>query len=135
MASPRLQWSGDRLIKSFLKFANPGLFCLFSFFSHSNSNDKYTTEKRVDGVLGTRTRASGWKVQMNPLSYGGTHKIFIFFIGAAPGHKLRFSWAGSVKYGLRPQFIQVRFLQIIHLCKNDELIRSKMSVPTLMLGW
>ena len=45
----------------FLNGPIPASFCLFSFFSHSNSNDKYTIwtikiEKSVDGVLGTRTR-------------------------------------------------------------------------------
>ena len=39
----------------------PATFCLFSFFSHSNSNNKYTIwtiqiEKSVDGVLGTQTQ-------------------------------------------------------------------------------
>ena len=41
------------------KWAKPGLFCLFSFFSR----DKYSTNltinyKSIDGVLGTRTRGS-----------------------------------------------------------------------------
>ena len=41
------------------KWAKPGLFCLFSFFSR----DKYSTNltinyKSIDGVLGTQTRGS-----------------------------------------------------------------------------
>ena len=39
---------------------------------------KFKLKKSVDGVLGIRTRAAGWKAQTNPLSYGGTPStIFI----------------------------------------------------------
>ena len=31
-----------------------------------------TNDKSVDGVLGSRTWAAGWKAQTNPLSYAGT---------------------------------------------------------------
>ena len=44
----------------FKKGPIPASFCLFSFFSHSNSSDKYTLriEKSLDGVHGTWTRSS-----------------------------------------------------------------------------
>ena len=54
------------------KWAKPGSFCLFSFFSHEKYSSNTINEKSVDGVLGTRTRAAGWQVQTNPLSYGDT---------------------------------------------------------------
>ena len=31
----------------------------------------FKLKKSVDGVLGIRTRAAGWKARTNPLSYGG----------------------------------------------------------------
>ena len=40
------------------KWAKPGSFCLFSFFSHEKYSSNTINEKSVDGVLGTRTRAS-----------------------------------------------------------------------------
>ena len=51
----------------------PASFCLFSSFSHSISNDKFTIwtiwiEKSVDGVLGTQTRG-GRSFQTNNTNF------------------------------------------------------------------
>ena len=58
------------------KRAKLGLF-LFIFVLFSHRMDKYSTnltivEKALMACLGVKPRAAGWKVQMNPLSYGGT---------------------------------------------------------------
>ena len=56
---------------------NLASFCLFSFLSHDKHSTNLTiNDKNIDGVLGTQTWAAGWLVQMNPLSYGGTPKLF-----------------------------------------------------------
>ena len=44
---------------SFLK-NGPNPFCLFSFFSHDKYSANTINDKRVDSVLGTRTRVAGW---------------------------------------------------------------------------
>ena len=63
----------DGKVNFFLKNGpNPASFCLFLFF-FSHCKEKYSTNltinyKSIDGVLGSRTEAAGWKA----LSYGGT---------------------------------------------------------------
>ena len=60
----------------FQKWADPGLFLfIFRYFliPIRMTNIQFELYKSsLDGVLGTQTRGTGWKAQMNPLSYGGT---------------------------------------------------------------
>ena len=66
-----------RTVGNFFKNGpNPASF-LFIFVLFSHHMDKYSTnltiiEKVLMACLGVEPGASGWKVQTNPLSYGGT---------------------------------------------------------------
>ena len=50
---------------------------IFVLFKSQNSNK---IDKSEDGVLGIRTRATGWKVQTYPLSWGGCNPTLIYVI-------------------------------------------------------
>ena len=53
----------------FLK--NGPLFVYFGSFHIPIQMTNIQFEKSIDGVLGTRSGAAGWKGLTNPLSYGG----------------------------------------------------------------
>ena len=55
---------------------NRPLFVYFRSF-HNVKTNLTIIDKNIDGVLGTRTRVAGLKVQTNPLSYGGTLNLFM----------------------------------------------------------
>ena len=73
----QIYWLSLQTLKFFLKNGpNPASF-LFIFVLFSHHMDKYSTnltiiEKVLMACLGVEPGASGWKVQTNPLSYGGT---------------------------------------------------------------
>ena len=62
--------SGTMLFPYFKKWANHGLFCLFSSLPHDTNQYKLIKVSMV--CFGLKPGAAGWKAKTNRLSYGST---------------------------------------------------------------